>query len=748
MAAVKEPPAPDVRSEQVVGRRLLSALAAATTFVSLTVVTGFCVAALRVSTIGMSPEDVVTKLGTDHLLEVGAYQLAVFAIAGLLAVALCWLIARHGTTLGHKVTGTWLAVGGLIVAVMTFDAAPTARIVAILMLVAGGACLTVVALTRGSDRVLRWVHRHGWFVLAAGLAIDAVVFAVLWDAHETIAATVYAVFALLAGVLMVLAVASCEEPQSTFLRVLVRIANGVRKGLTVALFLLVAGCLAALTQTWALPALAALAFGLAVWLRNAPDGKKRSFRRHAVRVFASVLVFGATLIVLNAVVEPGAQPVAVLGPNGIESVGIYVGSTGGSVLVALGPHCRRDKNLVLQPDRLKRETASLQAFAEGAVAIGGNTPLRQVFEKAGEELNSLRARAGLPPYPPAAQCQDEGPVDLTVRASIPVAPPRAAELAALYRPILRFDSDERWRPLNIERLFGERLDGQPIHAICTTNGGCTPIRDANDLATAKPAFVDLSGVALGGRDYTRPDLAACPPQSAELRDCDDGPASAIYYSAQRANHRTYIDYWWFLRYNHFARYGAQELCSNSSLRAVGSLSCLEHEGDWEGVTAVTAVGDESRLEYVDFAAHEGVYRRSLGQLEMVGQRPRVYVAEGSHAAYRAACPRRCPQVAQIALGLHVPEDNTNGLAGWARNSDASCNASPRCLLPLPAAGWSTFAGLWGSQTCVVGSASCRLAVPPRSPSQQRRSQSPWCYTDEEKGGLRCDPGDIDRRPPG
>src|SRR3954464_6948086 len=206
MAAVQEPPAADARPAQVTGRRLLTALGAAAAFVSLAVVTGFFIAWLRLTTIGMSPEDTVTKLGTDHVVEVGAYQLAVFAIAGGLVVGGCWMIARRGTALGHKVTSTWLAVVGLVVAVMTFEAAATARVVAILLLLSGGVVLTAVALTTGSARVLRWLHDHGWIAFVAGLVIDVAVFWALWNAHEKIAAGLFALFALLTGLLMVFAV--------------------------------------------------------------------------------------------------------------------------------------------------------------------------------------------------------------------------------------------------------------------------------------------------------------------------------------------------------------------------------------------------------------------------------------------------------------------------------------------------------------------------------------------------------------
>jgi hypothetical protein len=217
-----------------------------------------------------------------------------------------------------------------------------------------------------------------------------------------------------------------------------------------------------------------------------------------------------------------------------------------------------------------------------------------------------------------------------------------------------------------------------------------------------------------------------------LQDCDRGPASTIYYHAVSANGRTYIDYWWFLRFNRFDKHNASELCNSVLTRKD---KCQDHEGDWEGVTAVTQRGSD-KLEFVDYAAHQGVFRYPVAQIAFEDGRPLVYLARGSHAAYPRACPKNCEQVARL-FGHALPEDNTDGQAEWGRNADADCRPVTDCLQPLPTGSWGAFAGLWGSQTCKKQSGSCRFGVPPRSPSRQHRFMAPWCYT---AAGLRlsCD----------
>lgn len=71
-----------------------------------------------------------------------------------------------------------------------------------------------------------------------------------------------------------------------------------------------------------------------------------------------------------------------------------------------------------------------------------------------------------------------------------VPEPQAGKLAARFRPWLKFDSLEQWRPLSISQLFQERIGGQPAHEFCSrppAETGCTPIQDESqfDQLTAR-----------------------------------------------------------------------------------------------------------------------------------------------------------------------------------------------------------------------------------------------------------------------
>src|SRR5207237_9261559 len=114
---------------------------------------------------------------------------------------------------------------------------------------------------------------------------------------------------------------------------------------------------------------------------------------------------------------------------------------------------------------------------------------------------------------------------------------------------------------------------------------------------------------------------------------------------------------------------------NNSYRSIPNFSCRttfarengicdEHEGDWEGVTAVTSPGDDTQLDYVVYAAHKGTFRYAASELHLESgtTRPYVYVARGSHASYPKPCSKSCSQpIALAAQGLvTLPESSFDG----------------------------------------------------------------------------------------
>lgn len=366
----------------------------------------------------------------------------------------------------------------------------------------------------------------------------------------------------------------------------------------------------------------------------------------------------------------------------------------------------------------KRILVAFAVFALGAIAGGALI----FFLKANNEANPL--------------APDEG------RAFAPVEGAEAAKLAAHFRPRLMFDSDEKWRPQSIPSLMSERgEDGKPLHRFCTRKLGQDPeckrvgsIAQLETLVSESAALGSSTYLDVGKYDseFRAPERSTACRQSG-LLDCDDQPGSAIYYHVTSSNERFYIDYWWFLRFNHFGLTN----CSTGS-----SGVCDEHEGDWEGVTLVTAPEDEHTLDYVVYAAHKGTFRYPASRVVGPDGEPVVYVANGSHASYPHACKGTilCFQPNVFAGLAKVPETDIDGKRPWLRNDD-KCppGADGSCLLPLPGAepgqtSWTIWPGLWG-RTC---GNRCHEKHPqsPESPGLQNRFQHPWCSI--QAGSQTCD----------
>lgn len=322
-----------------------------------------------------------------------------------------------------------------------------------------------------------------------------------------------------------------------------------------------------------------------------------------------------------------------------------------------------------------------------------------------------------------SKLDEDQPVNRPQRTPSPAVEKRQARaLAWDFRPWLNFDTSERWRPLNVRAFMDEGRDESVAHEICPLRGsrdGCKPARGfadfvmrANGAGFSGQPYLDVHADGAAAK-YRSPELDTCE-HTDVVQECEHGGASAIYYRVTRAGDRYYIDYWWFLRYND------------------GGPRTWDHEGDWEGVTAVTQRGRQDRLEYVAFATHAERFRIAATQLEMhSSRRPVIYVAHGTHASYPLSCRNPCRQLIQLRGLVNLPERSIDGEESWARNDTDACKQPPDCLLALPSGGadpslnWTIWSGHWGKDS---GS--------PESPGRQSRYGNPECS--RGAGGEECD----------
>ena len=357
------------------------------------------------------------------------------------------------------------------------------------------------------------------------------------------------------------------------------------------------------------------------------------------------------------------------------------------------------------------------------------------------------------------------------------------ELAKRHRPILLFNSDEPVpRPLSIEALFRhEKIRECPLRG-----GDCgEPLTDPTKLENGdtrleldRPRSKELRDVALREQRAleTSPDRGkeplqfaavpgapppGVPPPAQPLPDrpaaVPGEPLSTIYVRPvpREVDGRSllYLDYWWFLPDNP-ARAGEGAFCGAALV--IPGVSCFNHESDWEGITVVLEreIGDDGSEQTkpvaVHYAEHSSIVRygwtllwdrwdaslsrdgRYARSVDPARERPRVYVARGTHAGYPLPCRSSCKQT-----GGDLEEKPHDGLLPWAGNGSEVCGPQTTCLTALPTrsggnrpALWNAFRGPWGKATCFLRY--CNSTNPPSAPGTQSRYKRPWSCSGEAK----------------
>ena len=308
------------------------------------------------------------------------------------------------------------------------------------------------------------------------------------------------------------------------------------------------------------------------------------------------------------------------------------------------------------------------------------------------------------------------------RVSSTISLSGADAIAHRYRPILLFDSREQYAPVDI----GRAIAAGHVSACHRTIRGdnCAQIKNADELSSDVD-FVQVKASNLGPGDNS------------------GGPDSAIYYHVVATTNppRVYIDYWWFFTEN------PEPVLSAVLCRAglhLGEITCFQHEADWEGMTVILAPCEVQpgantncisfaerhvHLIAVAYAEHGGPAKLFIWQTlqqrwtqssaPTEGERPVVYVALNSHAAYPHKCPPGCGR-----------EQSNNGGAPWDNNGTTCITPSSDCVRPLPIdttgkpSAWNAYPGPWGAQHCILDGAYCDGGPAPRGPALHARYSNP------------------------
>jgi hypothetical protein len=301
-------------------------------------------------------------------------------------------------------------------------------------------------------------------------------------------------------------------------------------------------------------------------------------------------------------------------------------------------------------------------------------------------------------------------------------------LAVRHRPALFFASGEDYAtPLNADSLLESGvMKVCPDSQLGLGLGLCTDVHSAADLRNGNNHLSFKTD---------------------ELATATEDSTIYVQVPPDRVREYVYLDYWWYLPDNP-ANAGDGALCGAGFV--IAEITCHDHQSDWEGVTVVVKPGSGSEPSdpvAVHYSAHDGRARYDWDVLNEVwkrltdkdgrpfepgvdiSQRPLVFVALGTHAAYPHICRRdHCDE------GSALNDKRHDGTKRWFGNDTDNPRCQSGCLAALPTraggtkpARWNAYDGVWGRARCEL-IFFCNQTDGPQSPGQQGRYEEPSCAT--------------------
>jgi hypothetical protein len=640
------------------------------------------------------------------LVAVGAIALVLFALGGLVAVLLLYLLDRQGTASLRTRTGLLVVLALEVAAAFVVEEWERRDWVAVVAAVAGVVALAALVeraawwYDRNAERPYRKLAQRAWAVFCSGVAgVDR---ALLWLAVAAAAAAVVAVAVVdpalpryavtVAALAAVAAVARRARggPERTW--AVVVLALGA---------LMSAGIVLVRENDW-VAQVAGVALVLTAANLGVAKGTGRRFAWYGVAVFASVVLFGASFHFLRALEDPQAQGVALLRTNDAEPIcGVFVGETEDRIYYARVDLAGRGSGRRLRNDSGRLLWAPRDRLVSWA--LGPLEPARRAQDTALRMRRELaldrepRTEGGAPPADPPAErppgasgadpCGPPEPTD-----ALPATPERT--LAQRFQPRLLLAADDGFWPVSVLTVFelehrGRGVCRRPI---------CVPVRSAGDLPY------------VGGETEWLEFPAAFDDTGGQRRDMLQALGTSDPYRTARQyflragggeDATTSLQYWYFYLFNY------------QPLRRVG-LRAGFHEGDFEHVGIL--LSKENRPRAVWMARHDDEGQVFLWDEPALRRREDhvdVYVARGSHASYEA-CAEQARRKAPFGFINDRPECRPG--------NQLVLDPGQVPLLNLAQARWACWGGRFGHTRPGLSRLEFELyeANGPRSPLWQQR----------------------------
>ncbi|HEX2232699.1 MAG TPA: GDSL-type esterase/lipase family protein [Thermoleophilaceae bacterium] len=643
-------------------------------------------------------DQAVDAVARQELVVTGAQAVALFAVLGLVAMVLVWLLDGQGQWVRATRRGlALLIVTELVVAILVddFRARQAVELIAgfaiaavlLYFLIERGLELVPALRTGASlwgtllDRIKslivlpsdgagfrwRWILVRPLPLLALAGAVYASVVA---DGTNRVVFIVLPI--LLAALLFVLPGGLASRPTGRP-DVRAEYSDGLEPA-RMALALAVLLCVTILLwrdEAWLVGSaiVAAVLAGLCLAIAAA-SGQR--FAPYGLAVLISVPVFGAAMEMLRTVNSPRLQPVAVLLRDDRVECGAYVGESDGRLWLArvelaeLGnvrrPPPRRGRIVpILSSSVVERSLGPLQPVAR---AQDQAVVLR-------DELLDARGKDDPGTRPPG--CVAKAP-----RPEPDPSPHR--ELAEDFQPELIVDREDGFWPIPVRTLFA--MQDRRARA-CRLIGGdrdepCVRLTTQGELSWSGGEGEAIEYPAANNRDGEQRDLMVD-----ALGSVDPVKTAREYFLVAgdlRENRPLTLQYWFFYSFNY------QPI--NETLNA---FTAGFHEGDFESVGVLLSARTR-RPRYVWMARHNDEGRMFTWEedaLRKRGDHPVVFVARGSHASYET-CDRQ-PR-------FHAP--------GGLIDDQPTCKASRQlhlspqatAMTDLSRTAWACWHGLFGHRS--------------------------------------------------
>jgi hypothetical protein len=258
----------------------------------------------------------------------------------------------------------------------------------------------------------------------------------------------------------------------------------------------------------------------------------------------------------------------------------------------------------------------------------------------------------------------------------PAQAPGLGTLLARHVPILVLHPAERFAPTTVDGFLVDADVQRPTAAGWETVPGALPV---------------------GGRDH-RLDQRHCRAiDGVAATSCyasaegAHGAAPVVYGAAFRSGRRIVLQYWLWYPFNVY-----------SPTVPPGELWQV-HEGDWESVSVI--LDARGRPLLAGYSQHSEGQQREWARVQKQGQRPRVFVALGSHANYFTAGRHRFDP--RVVEPVFISVIRQKGLEPADRTGPGRVVRPRLVRVTATTPSWIAFAGAWGEDAYI--------RVPPSEP---------------------------------